>query len=44
MVLRWTAATALEGERRRRIRGYKLLNLLREALGRKSVDTMKEVG
>lgn len=45
MVLRWTAAAALETEKRfKRIKGYKLLGVLLDALKRDSVDAMKEVG
>lgn len=45
MVLRWAAATGLEGERRlRRIRGYALLGLLVERLTTIDVDVVKEVG
>lgn len=45
MVMRWTAATALETERRfYKIKGHKLLNLLAAALEGKKLDGMKEVG
>lgn len=45
MVLRWTAAAALETERRfHKVKGHKLLSLLAAALGDQKVDVVKEVG
>ncbi|MFN3486759.1 MAG: IS256 family transposase, partial [Planctomycetota bacterium] len=45
MVLRWTAAAALETERRfHKVKGHKLLSLLAAALNGNQVDTVKEVG
>lgn len=45
MVLRWTAAAALETEKRfHRIKGHRLLNILIEKLNQNQVDEKKEVG
>ena len=45
MVMRWTAAAALETEKRfHKVKGHKLLPLLAAALSSNQVDTMKEVG
>ncbi len=45
MVLRWTAAAALETERRfHKVKGHRLLSLLAAALKGNPVDTAKEVG
>lgn len=45
MVLRWTAAAALETERRfHKVKGHKLLSLLAAALNGNQLDTVKEVG
>ncbi len=45
MAARWTASALLMGEKKlNKIKGYRLMSLLQEALKREDLDTVKEVG